>query len=329
MVINVSFITVVGKTIHTQLPDNFSIQDFKTTVIEKIDSSAIQHYRFIVKNKDLCLDDDDEFGKQKHLIKNGTTIFLLRRMHGGGYVETPILIDIIIQELPNELFKLKSIMNECTICMEDRFCFKICCSVICTGCFPLYFKSNNLKLKCLVCQLETLFSNFFISDDFIHSLESLDEILQLMRHIDCQICHCGMLIVNETLYSKQTCQHCKRTFCFFCNKNWNDVIEKRRNDLYTCHLNCDYETKLKYDLIPYVFNKSIMIPNCRCCPKCFNVTSYDGKSKYQQCNICKYHFCFICMASKIECDQANESIKQQCSEIQSQQFTIFPRIAKS
>jgi hypothetical protein len=329
MVINVSFINIVGKTIHTQLSNDFSIEEFKNVVTEKIDRCAIQHYRFITKNKDLCLDDDNEFVKRKDLIKNGATIFLLRRMHGGGYVETAVLIDIIIQELPNELLKLKPIMNECTICIEDKLCFKICCNMICTNCFPTYFKSTDLKLKCLVCQREILYSNFFISDDFIHSLESLNEIRQLMKHIDCQICHCGILIVNETLYSKQTCQQCKRIFCFFCNKDWNDELEKRDNDLYTCHLNCDYEIKLNYDLIPYVANKSIMIPNSRCCPKCFNVNSYNGKSKYHQCSICKYDFCFICLTSKIKCDQDNESVKQQCSEIKRQQFTIFPRIAHS
>ncbi|CAF3322169.1 unnamed protein product, partial [Rotaria sp. Silwood2] len=40
MVINVSFTNIVGKTILTQLEDNFTYHDFKALVSEKIDSAA-------------------------------------------------------------------------------------------------------------------------------------------------------------------------------------------------------------------------------------------------------------------------------------------------
>jgi hypothetical protein len=329
MVLNVSFTNIVGKTIQAQLQDNFSIKDFRTLVAEKIDRAAIEHYRFVANNKDLCLEDEAEFLKRKHLIKNGVTIFLLRRMHGGGHVETSVLIDIIIEELPIEIAKLQMTVNECVVCLDDKPCLTLCCNTICAVCFPSYFKSNDLQLTCMVCRRETPYTKFFVSTDFIHSLESLTKIRELMKNIDCQICHCGALVVNETMFAQQTCQQCQRTFCFFCNKDWNNGLEKRRNDRYTCHVNCDYETKLNFDLIPYVQNKSILIPNSRCCPKCFNVGGYDGKCKYHQCVICKHTFCFLCLAPKIECDKSNDSIKRQCAEVRRQDFTIFPRIANS
>ncbi|CAF2098214.1 unnamed protein product [Rotaria magnacalcarata] len=329
MVINVAFTNIVGKTIQTQLPDNFTFDDFKNLVIDKIDSTAVEHYRFVANNKDLCLDSKDEFTKRKHLIKNGTTIFLLRRMNGGGYVETAILIDIIIQELPKELPKLRMHPAECVVCLDDKQCMKICCTVICMTCFPRYFKEHDLQVKCMICPQQIPYAQFFVSPDFIRSLDSLNKIRGLMKHIDCQICHCGSLLVNETLFAQQTCTHCQRTFCFFCNKDWKDGPEPRHNQRFTCGVNCDYEMKLNYDLIPYVQNKAINIPNSRICPKCFNVGGYDGKCKYHQCVVCKHTFCFLCLAPKVQCYKEPSSIQQLCAEVKRQEFNMFPRIANS
>lgn len=329
MVLNISFINMVGKTIQGQLPNDFSIDHFKKLVAEKIDTAAIEHYRFVANNKDLCLEDEAEFSKRKHLIKNGVTIFLLRRMHGGGNVEVAVLVDIINQELPGELPKLSKTSAECVVCLDDKQCLKLCCTTICLTCFPSYFKSKDLQLTCMVCQRSTPFTSFFVSPDFIRSLESLTTIRQLLKHIDCQICQCGMLAVNETMYAQQTCQQCRRIFCFFCNKDWNHGPERRQNACYTCHVNCDYETKLNFDLVPYVQNKNISIPNSRCCPKCFNVGGYDGKCKYHECVVCQHTFCFLCLLPKSECSTTFDSIKKQCAEARRQDFSIFPRISNS
>lgn len=329
MVLNVAFTNIVGKTIQTQLSDNFTFDEFKRVLSEKIDRDAVEHYRFVANNKDLCLENKDEFGKRKHLIKNGTTIFLLRRMHGGGYVEAAVLIDIIMQELLKELPKLRTKLGECVVCLDEKPCLKVCCNVICLGCFSRYFKEKDLQLKCMVCPRIIPYSQIFVSHSFIRSLKSLREIRGLMKHIDCQICHCGVLLVNETLYAQQKCHHCQRTFCFFCNKDWKDGQEPRTNAQYTCGVNCDYEIKLNYDLIPYTRNKEISIPNSRVCPTCFNVGGYDGKCKYHQCAICGYTFCFLCLASKEKCFKGPGSFDQQCAETKPQLFTIFPRIANS
>jgi len=329
MVINVAFTNIVGKTIQTQLPDNFTFDDFKQVVIDKIDPAAVEHYRFIANNKDLCLDNKDEFVKRKNLIKNGVTIFLLRRMNGGGYVEAAILIDIIMQELPKELPKLRMHPAECVVCLDEKPCMNICCSVICATCFPRYFTENDLQIKCMICPQKISYAQFFVSPDFIRSLQSLSEVRELMKNIDCQICHCGSLLVNETLYAQQKCHNCQRTFCFFCNKDWKDGPEIRRNERYTCGVNCDYDMKLNYELIPYAKNKAINIPNSRVCPKCFNVGGYDGKCKYHQCVACKHLFCFLCLASKEQCCKSPNSLVQLCAEVKRQDFTMFPRIANS
>ncbi|CAF1142318.1 unnamed protein product [Didymodactylos carnosus] len=271
MVLNVSFTNVVGKTIQTQLKDDFTLTDFKALIADKIQPDAIEHYRFIANNKDLCLDNETEFDKRKQLIKNGVTIFLLRRMQGGGYIEMSILIDIVINELSQELLKLPKQLDDCIICLDNKSCMKLCCNKICMECFTNYFKTSDLRLKCMVCRNSTReflpYEQFFKTEDFIRSLYALDEVRDLMKHIDCQICHCGVLMVNETMYSKQKCEQCKRWFCFFCNKDWKE--EEMKNDQFTCHNHCVYETKLGYDLVPLAMNSQLHVPSRRCCPKCF------------------------------------------------------------
>ncbi|CAM4988596.1 unnamed protein product, partial [Rotaria socialis] len=47
MVINVAFTNIVGKTIQTQLPDNFTFEDFIKVVVDKIDPAGVEQYRFV------------------------------------------------------------------------------------------------------------------------------------------------------------------------------------------------------------------------------------------------------------------------------------------
>ncbi|CAF1170053.1 unnamed protein product [Didymodactylos carnosus] len=157
------------------------------------------------------------------------------------------------------------------------------------------------------------YEQFFKTEDFIRSLYALDEVRDLMKHIDCQICHCGVLMVNETMYSKQKCEQCKRWFCFFCNKDWKE--EEMKNDQYTCHNHCVYETKLGYDLVPLVVNSQLRVPSRRCCPKCFTLGGYDAKCKYHQCSVCKHRFCFICLETEDQCSKDPLDYMKKCKDV--------------
>ncbi|CAF3361874.1 unnamed protein product [Rotaria socialis] len=255
-----------------------------------------------------------------------------RRMLGGGYVEMQILTGIILSDLEQQLLKIPTVYYEdkpCQVCREHPNCFQLCCSRICQSCFVSYFESSSFRLKCMICRRDIDPKLFFISNDFICSLESLDEIRDLMKCIDCQICHCGLLVVNETLYAKQTCQQCKRTFCFFCNKDWDDGLQKKHNDLYTCHVNCDYETRLSYELVPLQSNLSVMVPNRRFCPFCFTFGSYDDKCKYHMCPSCSRSFCFICLEEETLCkSKYGSNYQHKCTDFKKQHFDDFPTIAK-
>ncbi|CAF3865093.1 unnamed protein product, partial [Rotaria sp. Silwood1] len=97
--------------------------------------------------------------------------------------------------------------------------------------------------------------------------------MELVKNIDCQICHCGALLFNMTMYSKQQCSNCQRWLCFFCNRNWNDEI--MINGKYTCQDDdCEYQRRLKFELVNLERNKELKVPDRRCCPNCFIIGGY-------------------------------------------------------
>ncbi|CAF1209069.1 unnamed protein product [Didymodactylos carnosus] len=324
MVISISLQNNVGKVTSAMLPDSFTLDEFTKMLSEKL--GDIEGHRFVMDGKQLRLNDKQTFNQQKEQITNGKVIFVLDRLPGGGYLEMSLLIDIVLVELENELGKVKKQEHQCAVCMDSKQCMKLCCSKICQECFIRYFKTSNLILKCMVCLTRITYENFFVSKEFIKTLISLDEIKTLMKNIDCQICHCGTLVVNEKLYPKQTCLRCKRCFCFFCNKNWND--EQMLNvSKFTCHSNCDYETRITYELVLLQYNNAVQVPSRRCCPQCLNLGAYDEKCKYHCCTICKHVFCFICLEPEEECKRKyNSSYRLKCTDIKEQDYSIFPKI---
>ncbi|CAF0955907.1 unnamed protein product [Didymodactylos carnosus] len=327
MVLNLTFTLLAGKTIVKQINEDIQREEFIDIVSHFIANTDA--HRFIVNGKQLDLCDDENFEKQKRfLLKNGTTVYVLERMIGGGFVEMSMLIAIILGEMEQELHKLETSMDNespCAVCKEEPVCLKLCCNRVCKECFCMYFDSCNLKLRCMVCKRQIPYEQIFKTAEFIKSLESLDEIRDLMKHIDCQICRCGTLMVNETLQAQQQCAQCHRHFCFFCNKDWND--DQMKNDQYTCHSNCDYEVKKSYELVPLKSNPHVLIPNRRCCPRCYMPGAYDEKCKYHTCVTCLYSFCFICLEEEELCKTKYQSNYQhKCTDLKEQHFKDFSTI---
>lgn len=326
---NISFIIRNGKSFIAQLKHGFTYTDFLFLIHQRFGTNT--NYRFVLSGKELALQSHSAFTKQKYLIRNGVNIFVLDRIKG-GFVEITILKGIIIDDLEEELRTIKTTNDGeyvCEICRDNSNTFRLCCNRVCKSCFGDYFERSSFQLKCMTCRSQLAYSDFFRSDGFIRSLESFDEICKLLKNIDCQICQCGSLLVNETLYSQQKCEVCNRTFCFFCNKDWNEGTGQRRNDLYTCHVNCDYETRITYECVPLQFNKEIKIPNRRFCPKCFTPGAYGSKCKYHTCDICSYSYCFICLNEQNECQQKYSSnYRHQCTEIKKQTYADFPTLIK-
>ena len=336
--INISFLVMKGQIVQTQIKTNPSLAEFRKVIEENVGAEVDDH-RFIIASKQLDLLDSSKFDMQKNLIQNGVTIFVLQRMKGGSsnqdtqsYMEITKLIDRVRHQLPQELERSMKTKAICVGCQETRKCTQLCCWPICAKCFITYYKTTNFNLKCTDCHKPVDPRRFFRSDGFLKLIDCLNQSRQMLNYINFQICRCGSLMSNDTMFSKQQCNACGREMCFFCNKNWDS--NSMKNIEYTCRNNCDYETKITYELLPCLeFDPNLMIPSRRTCPKCFFTGAFGGRCKYHDCYCCGFSFCFICLESKEECQQKynkthnQEFHKAQCHEIKQQTYSMFPRMA--
>lgn len=318
---NIAFQLPMGTTIMTQIDDAFTLKDFTQIIANRI-GPDYQRYRFVVHCKELNLANQHVFDSQKHLLMNGVTIYVLERMLGGNKINA--LIQRIEAELPIEIQNLRKDEAVCAVCDNHEPTIFLCHIHLCMNCLSHHFINQNYILKCLECSKVVEPQALFTSISFIKLLNELHHLQNRLNTIDCQDCVCGQILYNDTLYAKQHCKMCKRWLCFFCNKDWDDNTMK--NAQYTCHNNCYYETKLSFELFPCHYNKSLMVPNRRCCPRCLTLGAFGGHCKYHCCPTCRYKFCFTCLESDEDCQRKYKSnYRSLCTSPKSQDYSIFPR----
>jgi hypothetical protein len=295
------------------------------------------HCRYLVVDEsNLNLDDDNEFDKSKYRIINGKTIFVNIRLNGGigdhpSHITKALIA--IKKALEKELMTFPRQKIECDICCEEMGCLEFCCHTVCAICFKRHFEVNHLQLRCMNTNCDRLpmtYQTFFRCPEFIKMLVEFQEDLEILKYIDIQICLCGAKLTNETMRARQTCIHCHRCFCFFCNKLWEPIMKNRQ---YTCTNNCEYETKITYELVPMCekYNANLLIPNRRCCPRCFRLGGYGGQCKHHMCTVCEYTFCFICFESEADCRRLYPTTRYdpyavRCTETKQVGYEIFPRL---
>ncbi|CAM4986693.1 unnamed protein product [Rotaria socialis] len=319
--------TTMKKTVG-QLQQNFKLSDLKV-LFERLFPSPpngkLEDYRFIVNGIDLNIQNESEFNKNKHLIINGSTLYPLQRCVGGSDVDMVTLKNIVRNELPSEVGKILKVMAQCAAHGETTLCVALCCYKYCAGCFIRSFEASKFKLECLGCKKAINYMEFFKSPDFIQTLDCLDQISTLPKHIDYQVCSCGSPMVNETMYAKQQCMQCKRIFCFFCNNEWLDG--QMKNEKYTCRKDCSYEIMTTQDSVPLAANPSLQVPNKRVCPNCFKDGGYGNCCKYNQCPNCEHWFCYMCLKSQTECSKTS-TYSTKCTDVVKQTYDTFPRLIK-
>jgi hypothetical protein len=321
-----------------QIP--FKREDFIEVAKKALDKKSLEGLIFTVQKTRLDLISNENFDRQKSNVQDGSLVHVFQRIPGGNNLGTGILIDIVLLELPKE-FSINSQSKECSVCAELRPCRSSCkratCkdSWICEDCFTTYYKQNNMKILCPVCHNRTNDEDFF-TPPFVKLIKELHDIMELLKNIDCQICICGALLVNDSLRPRSDCPFCHRQFCFFCNRKWNDATMS--NDVqFTCKNDCVYEMYISYKLETYAFSEEFEIPNQRCCPKCCTFGAYDPvKCKYATCPRidCSHKYCFLCLESETDCrnksktkrpsNTSDEAFK--CSAPKSQDYSIFPRL---
>jgi hypothetical protein len=310
------------------LKEGYTEADIRKIVAERLGAGK---FRLVVNAKEIQEDNLQQFEELKKDIKNNTTIYVCQRMDGGSCE----LVDIathratVLTDLESELPKIKTQQYpvECMICNNNKLCVNVCCeTTLCKECLSNYFVQCHYKLKCLACNRIVPSDTVFVTDAFIMSLRQLEESSMMVQNVDFQICTCGSYAINSTMYAKQYCKECNRWMCFFCNADWDEIGKNMQNTKYTCKINCYWETKLTYQLVPLEMNKAIKVPNRRCCPKCKSSGAYDRRCKYHTCP-CGHVFCFICLKPKADCIRDFKSeYNRPCGEIAKQTYDIFPRI---
>ncbi|CAF0841199.1 unnamed protein product [Adineta steineri] len=328
-IINITLAAVsAGKKHVAQLRVPYTAADLRKILIDQFGND---NYRLMTGGQELILNDEKKFNEQKPLIEKSPRIYVLQRMKGGCITGDMVDIDthkeIILKDLKDELQKIPTDLKSgvCLICMDQKPCYVQCHMTMCIECFADNFKHYHFKLKCSECNKTRPYELFFKSPEFISSLYQLDETAPMARNIDFQICLCGSMAINETMYSHQQCQECKRFLCFFCNEDWDG--QKMKNQKYTCGYNCKWENYITYTLQPTAYNKKLLIPTHRICPKCKVCGAKDDACKYHECALCKHWFCFICLESKDDCVKKHKSeYNRPCVAIKKQDYSVFPRL---
>ena len=209
-------------------------------------------------------------------------------------------INEVLPEVPHQL-------RECCImagdCVDGRVpCLKACCIWLCDECLLIMLKSNHSGFKCPTCGKESLVESILTHEAVACEAASYRAKAELLKNIDVQICRCGTLMVNETMYPQQKCYVCKRVFCFFCNEDWNDA-KMNADERFGCSAECSITRKVNFEFTPFAYDRPRdKIPKRRACPRCSAYVGYGGcPDKYHYCIWCGHMFCFWCLLPKSDC----------------------------
>ncbi|CAF1308812.1 unnamed protein product, partial [Didymodactylos carnosus] len=276
--LNINFSTLAAKKFNGVFNNDFKYEDLISFIEKQLESA---NFTLIFLGSTIT---DQTFSTVKEKIVNNSLIYVVQRLDGGcsNLIDIDTHIKTISSDLDNELKKLesKAKLDICMICTDNILCYNYCCGTkLCKNCFKQTFFNYNQTLKCLICSKQYPNAKFFVSPEILQSLLQLDDAMQLTNNMDFQLCKCGALSHNTTMYSKQQCKQCQRWFCFFCNQDWDVQVKKMQNHKFTCKINCTWETKITYELTKCLYGTTdLFLPNRRCCPKCCQTGAYGKQS---------------------------------------------------
>ncbi|CAF3384252.1 unnamed protein product [Rotaria socialis] len=324
---NVIFESQIGEIKSGSLTSNFTRSEFMSLAQRLFGS--INGMKFLIKGKQIKLENDNDFNRYKNYFSNDCVIKTAKAMISGYPPLNQLISEISLEAAAAFSTVNKTSSNvQCSTCMESKLCIQFSCSecsksnILCATCAYRNFKTNDLTFMCISCNKKVDYNRIFTnSQSFKRKYSTLQDMYDMCRNIDCQICRCGEFHVNETLFSKQSCSRCARWFCFFCNKTWDDTL--MTNNKYTCHNNCTYENATTYEEVPINHSTKIRetLPNRRTCPECKTLGCYGGASKMHTCLNCRHQFCFICLRPQSKCSYNSD---KEC-KLLSQTYGIFPK----
>ena len=308
-------VTIVVKPLD---PPSFSVTlplDWKLSDLEsKIPAEKLRAGNWVIgiaEAEDIIWNDKNTTTRNK--INEKKVITQLLRAQGGDDMQK--FCTKMIAESVNKLGKQYKKIEECSVCCATKMCYFLHdedCGA-CADCFSNHFTSptNVLtdSIKCLCDSKRILPIRSLVErgvDEAIQTyINLLNESRKCNRLMQFQVHKCGASVkLTGTTYSKQKCDRCKETFCFFCNADWTP---DRTNNEYTCGKNCTYETMLAVKLVPWKYPGTI--PAWRYCPNCITPIQYAGACKNHRCLECQHWFCFFCLTPTGE---AEHKFNQPC-----------------
>ena len=302
--------TLAGKTSSYQRDTNRTTAGellMRVADKEGLDKDAL---RLVAAGKDLTESKDKLLGDLG--VRAGSTVQVVFRLVGGSQIDADTLWELLSSELDEGLAATPHQLHQCPImgaeCVEggEVPCVKACCIWVCDACLLSMLKTNAFEFKCTICKKSSPVESVITHPSVVPVAASYRATAELLKKADVQICRCGARMVNETMYPKQKCYVCKRTFCFFCNNDW-DNKKMKPNQKYGCCDTCSLKHKVSFELVEFQYGRpNDKIPNRRVCPKCSLLGGYDGKCKYHTCQ-CKYTFCFFCLRSEKDCRASGSS----------------------
>jgi hypothetical protein len=199
--INATFKTLNGRSPAGVLSDNFTLQEFRGLIERLLGKEALTEWSYLCKGKQLRMEDETLFNAQKKHITNGCTIQVTRRSKGGStYMPAHTFAEKFVADVNRALGTMTNSTNAtCPICLTSgRQCLQISCSscsnknVLCKDCFIAYLKISDLRYRCLFCHknigIMAIFPNV---PELRVSVDTFNEMGEIKRNIDCQICRCG------------------------------------------------------------------------------------------------------------------------------------------
>eukprot|EP01013_Petalomonas_cantuscygni_P038312 TRINITY_DN69393_c0_g1_i1.p1 TRINITY_DN69393_c0_g1~~TRINITY_DN69393_c0_g1_i1.p1 ORF type:complete len:334 (-),score=29.02 TRINITY_DN69393_c0_g1_i1:406-1407(-) len=307
------------------------VQDLMDLLEAKEEGLNRSEYRLIFAGKAL----QAEMLTSEYDIQKDSTLFMVFRLLGG--TDLPVGLgtqsDIVLSELASAFSDANPVENECLVCNETVPCIRFCCApAICAQCFGghLTAKGFPMQLSCLMSAATHPPVDLriaFRGTVFAKALEALHELRKVVQAVDVNLCECGALLLNETMFSCQTCPQCKATKCFFCQMPWNS---KMNNQKFWCGKTCSFWNGFQAQLTPFLMEHGSLteIPQWRVCPKCATVGAYDMKCKFHTCT-CGHAFCFWCLKPERGPDACGTAYFVKCAPNHVQQTPdMLPRLLR-
>lgn len=269
-----------------------TVKELKTAIVNK---SGYEVIRLIFGGQQMK---DDQKLSGYHGLGDGSTVFMVARVHGGSHRTVHPSIPrskgpcSIMSDTYDEL---ECVVTPCGHVIHPDSLIRFCHDEV--------YKKHKWEIKCFSygceekCSMELLVKCGATQDELnlISKGMSANYCQSNAATADTRICpgcHC-MCERMDTTQNIARCAFCTRNkgnpydFCWLCSLPWTKG--------HRCSKNWGFDILAKCD--ETVINR-ITCPGVRACPKCGTLIEHIADCKHMRCPNCKQEFCFVCLCLK-------------------------------